>query len=115
MCEVVSPTGRFAIISFSSSRLGPYGITYNSPIYDFAQSVDDVKYRLLQIGVSTNSLEGISIFADSFSVPSDETILGYLGRKEALCRDIISFLSGGIEPGEILPVPLAPERGRVIA
>jgi hypothetical protein len=74
-----------------------YGITYNSPIYDFAKSAEDVKYRLLQIGVSTKSLEGVSIFADSFSVPSDETILSYLRQKEPYCRDIISFLAGGIE------------------
>lgn len=71
-----------------------YGITYRSPIYDFAKSVDDVKYRLLQIGVSTKSLEGISIFADSFSTPSDETILSYLEKKEEICRDIIELLIG---------------------
>jgi hypothetical protein len=71
-----------------------YGIDYHSPIYDFAQSAEDVKYRLLQLGLSTKSLEGISIFADSFSTPSDETILAYLQEKEPLCRDVIDFLSG---------------------
>ncbi|MBD2810863.1 hypothetical protein ID853_08215 [Xenorhabdus sp. Vera] len=73
-----------------------YGIEYNSPIYEFATSQEDVKYRLLQAGISTKSLEGISIFADSFTTPSDETILNYLNRKEAKCRDIIEFLTGGI-------------------
>ncbi|MBC8953972.1 MULTISPECIES: hypothetical protein [Xenorhabdus] len=73
-----------------------YGIEYNSPIYEFAQSQDDVKYRLLQAGISTKSLEGISIFADSFTPASDETILDYLKRKESKCRDIIEFLTGGI-------------------
>lgn len=71
-----------------------YGITYNSPIYEFAKSADDVKYRLLQLGVSTKSLEGISIFADSFTEPSDQIILDYLHAKENLSRDIIEFLSG---------------------
>jgi hypothetical protein len=74
-----------------------YGLTYISPIYEFAKSAEDVKYRLLQIGVSTKSLEGVSIFADSFSEPTDETILSYLKRKEPLCRDIIGFLTGGIQ------------------
>lgn len=78
-----------------------YGITYRSPIYDFAKSVDDVKYRLLQLGVSTKSLEGISIFADSFSTPSDEIILSYLQRKEEICRDIIELLVG--KAGEYKP------------
>ncbi|WP_323989143.1 hypothetical protein [Nguyenibacter sp. L1] len=95
--------------------MSEYGITYNSPIYDFAKSADDVKYRLLQIGISTKSLEGISIFADSFSLPSDEIILSYLARKEALCRDIISFLSGGIKPGQALPPALVQDRERAIA
>ncbi|MDR5784246.1 hypothetical protein QCE63_33010 [Caballeronia sp. LZ065] len=71
-----------------------YGITYHSPIYEIARSVDDVKYRLLLIGLSTKSLEGISIFADSFTEPSDETVLAYLQRKEPLCRDIINLLTG---------------------
>lgn len=74
-----------------------YGITYNSLIYEFAKSADDVKYRLLQLGLATKSLEGVSIFADSFTVPSDETIIAYLKRKEQLARDIIGFLRGGID------------------
>lgn len=77
-----------------------YGISYRSPIYDFAKSVDDVKYRLLQLGVSTKSLEGISIFADSFSTPSDETILSYLERKEEISRDIIDLLIGQVGGGK---------------
>lgn len=71
-----------------------YGIEYRSPIYNFAKSQDDVKYRLLQAGISTKSLEGLSVFADSFSPASDTVILDYLIRKEDKCRDIIKFLSG---------------------
>ncbi|MER5931766.1 hypothetical protein [Streptomyces sp. NPDC002054] len=74
--------------------LNEYGLEYNSPVYEFAQSQDDVKYRLLQLGLSTKSLEGVSIFGDSFSTPSDDTILNYLKEKEALSRDIIDFFSG---------------------
>jgi len=42
--------------------------------------------------------EGISIFADSFTVPSDDTIMSYLKDKEELGRNIIRFLSGTTEP-----------------
>ncbi|MBD2797266.1 hypothetical protein ID856_12060 [Xenorhabdus sp. 18] len=73
-----------------------YGIEYNSPIYNFAKSQDDVKYRLLQAGISTKSLEGLSVFADSFTPASDEVIINYLKRKESKCKDIIQFLTGGI-------------------
>jgi hypothetical protein len=71
-----------------------YEIEYNSPIYEFARSSDDVKYRLLQLGLSTKSLEGISLFGDSFTEPSDETVLAYLREKEPPCKDIINFFGG---------------------
>ena len=92
------PEQRMVAREYFVEFMAGYQITYNSPIYEFAQSSDDVKYRLLQVGISTKSLEGISIFADSFSVPSDETILAYLKDKEELGRDIIRFLSGTTEP-----------------
>lgn len=90
------PEQRMVAKEYFVDFMAQYGVTYNSPIYEFAKSADDVKYRLLQIGLSTKSLEGVSIFADSFSVPSDDTITSYLRQKEHLCHDIISFLSGGI-------------------
>ena len=74
--------------------MAQYDINYQSPIYEFAQSADDVKYRLLQLGISTKSLEGISIFADSFSTPNDEVILAYLRDKAPLAQNIVRFLSG---------------------
>lgn len=88
------PEQRLVAKEYFVKFIAEYGIEYNSPIYEFAQSSDDVKYRLLQLGISTKSLEGISVFADSFTVPSDEVILGYLKDKEAHAHDIISFLSG---------------------
>ncbi|WP_266065078.1 hypothetical protein [Brucella intermedia] len=101
------PEQRMVAKEYFVKFLNEYGITYNSPIYEFAKSAEDVKYRLLQIGLSTKSLEGISIFADSFTVPSDEAILSYLERKEALCRDIIQFLSGGIAEDAYVPAQAA--------
>lgn len=72
-----------------------YDINYHSPIYYFAKSEQDVKYRLLQLGLATKSLEGISIFGDSFTTPSDEIILEYLREKESFAEDIIDFLTQG--------------------
>lgn len=100
------PEQRMVAKDYFIDFMREYGLTYNSPIYEFAKSAEDVKYRLLQIGVSTKSLEGVSIFADSFSEPSDAIILSYLKRKEPLCRDIIAFLRGGIEAvGPVIKLP----------
>ncbi len=74
-----------------------FGIQYRSPIYESSQSEEDVKYRLLQLGISTKSLEGISIFGDSFSAPSDETVFAYLHEKAPVALNIIKFLSGDVD------------------
>lgn len=109
------PEQRHVAKDYFVDFLKEYGITYNSPIYEFAKSADDVKYRLLQLGISTKSLEGISVFADSFTTASDETILSYLHAKEELCRDIIDFLSGS-EQGRAMPVDLDhPRREAIVA
>jgi tRNA(Ile)-lysidine synthase TilS/MesJ len=88
------PEQRMVARDYFIEFMQEYGIEYNSPIYEIARSSDDVKYRLLQLGLSTKSLEGVSIFSDSFSEPSDEVVLGYLREKEPLCRSIVEFLSG---------------------
>ena len=92
------PEQRLVAKDYFVEFMAGYRITYDSPIYEFAQSSDDVKCRLLQIGISTKSLEGISIFADSFTVPSNDTIMSYLKEKAEVGRDIIRFLSGRTEP-----------------
>jgi predicted subunit of tRNA(5-methylaminomethyl-2-thiouridylate) methyltransferase len=88
------PEQRIVAREYFEEFMSQYGLEYRSPIYEFATSADSVKYRLLQLGLATKSLEGISIFADSFTTPSDKTVLAYLRQKEPLCRDIIDFLSG---------------------
>ena len=92
------PEQRLVAKEYFINMMNQFGIQYRSPIYEFAQSSDDVKYRLLQLGISTKSLEGISIFGDSFSTPSDEVILSYLQDKTPLALNIIEFLSGGALP-----------------
>lgn len=88
------PEQRMVAKEYFVQFMKEYSIEYRSPIYELATSADNVKYRLLQLGLSTKSLEGVSIFADSFSIPSDECILDYLKSKESVCRDIIEFLVG---------------------
>ena len=88
------PEQRLVAKEFLVNLMNEFGIQYHSPIYEFAQSSDDVKYRLLHLGISTKSLEGVSIFGDSFSTPSDDTIMAYLNEKTPLALNIIKFLSG---------------------
>ena len=88
------PEQRLVAKEYLVDLMQEFGIKYHSPIYEFAQSQDDVKYRLLQLGISTKSLEGVSIFGDSFSTPSDDTILAYLREKTPLALNIVKFLSG---------------------
>ncbi|RSZ56525.1 hypothetical protein HF313_28695 [Massilia atriviolacea] len=89
------PEQRLVAKEFFVKMMDKFDIAYHSPIYEFAQSADDVKYKLLQLGISTKSLEGVSIFGDSFTTPSDEVILSYLQEKAPLAMNIIDFLSGG--------------------
>ncbi|MGB7995934.1 MAG: hypothetical protein WCF45_07370 [Photobacterium halotolerans] len=91
------PEQRLVAKEYFVDYMKRFGITYNSPVYHMAQSQDEVKYRLLQLGLSTKSLEGVSIFGDSATIASDETILEYLADKESLCDDIIHFLSGKLK------------------
>ncbi len=88
------PEQRIVAKDFLIDFMNQYGITYNSPIYEFAQSSDDVKYKLLQIGISTKSLEGLSIFADSFSSASNDVILEYLNEKLPIAKNVVDLLSG---------------------
>ena len=89
------PEQRLVAKDFFVDLMKKFGIVYRSPIYKFAQSADEVKYKLFQLGISTKSLEGISIFGDSFTTPSDEVILAYLEEKLPLALNIVDFLSGG--------------------
>ena len=84
--------------TFFYDWMAEFGIEYRSPIYDYATTEERVKIRLAQLGLSTKSLEGATMFADSFSTPSDEVVLEYLVNKRRIAQDILSFLlSGNLE------------------
>jgi len=65
-----------------------YGIKYMLPVYEF-RSIDDVKYQLLDFGISTKSLEPTYLFGDTFSTPTTENLLRYIEEKLHVCRNYI--------------------------
>jgi predicted subunit of tRNA(5-methylaminomethyl-2-thiouridylate) methyltransferase len=76
------PEQRDTAIDFFRELAQHYGIQYETPVKS-ATSDNDVKYALLEAGISTKSLEGISMFADSFSIADDDTVRSYLELKKA--------------------------------
>jgi hypothetical protein len=70
--------------------LSEYGIRYEVPVYGYDTELQ-VKYDLFAFGVSTKSLESNSIFADSFSMPEDDTVKAYLESKLSVARDHINL------------------------
>lgn len=70
--------------------LAEYDIEYLTPVYDY-DSPDAVKYSLLDFGVSTKSLEAVSIFADTFTEPSAQQVLSYIDAKLPICREYIAL------------------------
>ncbi len=77
------------------SFVAEYNLQYTTPISHFA-SPDDVKFKLLDFGVSTKSLESVSIFADTFSDPSAELVVRYITDKLPICREYIAMKTEGI-------------------
>lgn len=76
------PEQRGTAIDFFRELAQRYGVRYETPVKAAASS-DEVKYALLEAGISTKSLEGISMFADSFSMAADDTVRAYLEFKKA--------------------------------
>lgn len=87
------PEQRNSAIQFFTNFLEMYGIKFCQPIYNDATSVEYVKYRLMQIGLSNKPLEGSTLFGDTFSVASSETIAEYLQSKEKLAHEHVEFLT----------------------
>lgn len=77
-------------IKLLKSFVGEYGIEYATPVYEY-KSIDEVKYQLLDFGISTKSLEGFSLFGDTFSIPTEEEIKAYIESKLSICREYIKL------------------------
>jgi hypothetical protein len=87
------PEQRGSSIAFLSNFLKKYHIHLECPIYKDATTIEYVKYKLLQIGLSNKPLEGSTLFSDTFSRADDQTILNYLERKEILTHEHVKFLT----------------------
>ena len=87
------PEQREPSVKFISNLLKTYKIELKCPIYKEAVSVEYVKYRLLQIGLSNKPLEGSTLFSDTFSRADDSIILNYLERKKELVFEHVRFLT----------------------
>ncbi|QDQ40191.1 hypothetical protein E3226_007160 [Legionella geestiana] len=87
------PEQRESSIEFIFNFLKKYHIHLACPIYQEATTIEFVKYKLLQIGLSNKPLEGSTLFSDTFSRADDQTILNYLKRKEIMTHEHIKFLT----------------------
>jgi hypothetical protein len=91
------PEQRDTAIDFFRNLSERYAVRYETPVKD-ATSSDEVKYALLDAGISTKSLEGISMFADSFSMADDDTVRSYLELKKVHAISYIDrFTSTGLD------------------
>jgi len=80
------------IIALTRQFVAEYGLKYLTPVATYTHR-KQVKRHLLDFGISTQSLEGISIFADTFSTPSPEVVASYVLAKLPICRDYLSSAS----------------------
>lgn len=67
-----------------------FGVELLTPVAAYA-SEDDVKYQLLDFGVTTKSLEAVSLFADTFSPAATEDIVAYLESKLQVARRYVQL------------------------
>ncbi|MGW2307716.1 hypothetical protein [Actinomadura luteofluorescens] len=77
-------------IEVSRSLFAEYGLFFETPIRRY-DSLDEVKYQLLDFGITTKSLEAVSLFADSFSIPEEGAVVGYMESKLPTCRRYIEL------------------------
>lgn len=96
------PEQRGPAIKFFEDFLGHYGINFYQPIYEDAKSVEYVKYRLMQIGLSNKPLEGSTLFGDTFSVADNQTILEYLHSKQVQAHGHVEFLTQNLNFKELV-------------
>lgn len=72
------------------SLFSQYRLEFATPVYDYA-TLDAVKYQLLDFGVTTKSLEPVSLFGDTFSVASSSNVVAYLTDKLPICHAYIQL------------------------
>jgi hypothetical protein len=66
------------------------GLSYELPVASYRHE-DEVKYSLLDFGVTTKSLEAVSVFSDTFSVPDAKIVTQYIADKLPICSAYIEL------------------------
>lgn len=79
------PEQRPEAIAAFREFLGEFNLAYSTPVYEYPNA-DVVKYQLLDFGITTKSLEAVSIFSDTFSSPSTDQVTRYIEAKLDVCR-----------------------------
>jgi predicted subunit of tRNA(5-methylaminomethyl-2-thiouridylate) methyltransferase len=77
-------------VQLTRSFLKEYGITYLTPVYEYASRLE-VKYGLFDFGISIKAFEGISLFSDTYSTPTAETVAQYIKDKLPICQEYIKL------------------------
>ncbi|XVV15285.1 hypothetical protein ACQP2X_13370 [Actinoplanes sp. CA-131856] len=89
------PEQREVALDFFGRLSAAYDVEYATPMTAFDSEMS-VSYALLDAGISTKSLEGMSMFADSFSFADDDTVLRYLEAKRPIAaRYLATFAAAG--------------------
>ncbi|SES78440.1 adenine nucleotide alpha hydrolase family protein [[Clostridium] polysaccharolyticum] len=75
-------------LEFFKKLYGRYGITYKTVLSDI-QDKKEIKYKLLDNGISIQSMEDTCLFSNTFSKTEDEKISDFLERRLNICCDYI--------------------------
>lgn len=87
--QMEMPEQRTVAVDFFRDLSRAFGIRYETPVIGYASS-QEVRFALLEAGLSTKSLEGLSMFADTFSYANDDTILAYLNSKRESAISLVA-------------------------
>lgn len=70
------------------------GIKFLTPVSSYDSELA-VRRDLVAFGLTSKSLEAVSIFGDSFSRPSDQAVEDYIGEKLVIAERLIALRLGG--------------------
>ena len=78
---------RSVAIDFFHTLYKEYDIAYLNPIYNLTKK--EIKYELLDRGITIQSLEDTCLFSNTFSTPNNEVIEQYLNDKKNIIKNTI--------------------------
>jgi len=79
------------VIEILKNFSAEFGILYINPVFN-QDSFQKTKYELFDFGISSNSIEGVCIFADTYSEGKPEDIVTYIYKRLNVCREFIHNL-----------------------